>query len=205
MGGCTASVKTDVKASVERENEVDFEAPDESREPKKAKGSPAPAGSVDSRVEKSGLVEDDDVQEAYALNGARQDLRLADEHAKATCECLAVAVGQPGDKAFSWQTVVPNVDSSKQLAVALSSDGIACAGEKEGSLGATYQGYDRAGDDIVILVERARSGRPVVTGAIIPKPRGSGRVWVRPVGRRNPYGRPLDRSQRYCPVTGLPK
>jgi hypothetical protein len=45
-----------------------------------------------------------------------------------------------------------------------------------------------------VLVEAARGGRPLTSGAIIPRPIGPGRVFVAPASKKLPYGRPLDGS-----------
>jgi hypothetical protein len=75
--------------------------------------------------------------------------------------------------------------------VALTSEGTGCTDPK-GSLGASYWGYKRNGDDVVIYVENAVKGRPLTSGAIVPKPFGAGQVFVAPAERGVPYGRSPD-------------
>ncbi len=137
-----------------------------------------------------------------ALLGARHDLRYSGAPT-ATCRCLATALGQANDAGISWRSQVPELDPSTQLVIALSSDGIPCPEAPKDSLGASYWGYRIAGDDVVVVVESARYGRPVTGGAIIPKPPGSGRVLVEPLGGSVPYGRPLAAGEKRC-VLGNP-
>jgi hypothetical protein len=73
----------------------------------------------------------------------------------------------------------------------LSSDGQTCKGEPKDSLGASYWGYRISGNDVVVLVEAAHGGRPLTSGAVIPKPVGPGQVYVAPASKKLPYGRPL--------------
>jgi hypothetical protein len=133
-----------------------------------------------------------------ALIGARHDLRLAPNVITPSCKCLAVAVGAPDHAAFLWIGAPPAIDPSSQLVIAFSSDGIACPGQAEDSLGASYWGYRREGEDIVVSVENAKLGRPITAGAIIPRPSGAGRVRVRPASKQVQYGRPLDATHKDC-------
>lgn len=127
----------------------------------------------------------------YALLGARHDLTLSDagKQLPAACSCLTIKVATVTDTAFQWQAAIPKVDPNNQLVVALSSESHSCEGEPKDSLGASYRGYEREGDDVIIIIENARFGRPLTTGAIIPKPVGDGRIYVRPASKGVPYGR----------------
>ncbi len=135
-----------------------------------------------------------------ALLGARHDVQLAADKRSAVCSCLAAYVGPPNDPAFKWESVVPVTDPDTQLAVALTSDGVPCDAKVKDSLGASYWGYRRHGDDVVITVESARFGRPVTNGAIIPKPTGTGHVYIVPAGKKTPYGRSLTAGQKLCQI-----
>jgi hypothetical protein len=126
-----------------------------------------------------------------ALLGARHDLGLVAENATAKCQCLAVALGAPSSSAFRWSAGAPSIDPETQLVIAQSSADQGCD-EPKGSLGASYWGYRISGNDVVVLVESARGGRPLTSGAVIPRPVGPGQVYVTPASRRLPYGRPLD-------------
>ena len=126
------------------------------------------------------------------LLGARHDLRLQPGKATANCECLSVALGGARSSGMVWGAVPPELDEGTQLTIALSSDGQGCKGEPKKSLGASYWGYRLKGNDVVVLVEAARGGRPLTTGAVIPKPVGPGQVYVAPAARKLPYGRALD-------------
>jgi hypothetical protein len=133
-----------------------------------------------------------------AMLGARHDLALAGDSSQPTCTCLAAVVGYPSNPAFFWQAVVPSIDATSQLVIAFSSEGVSCAQQPEGSLGASYWGYRQEGDDVVVIVENARPGRPLTSGAIIPRPVGAGSVHVAPLDKSVPYGRSLDGSGGRC-------
>ena len=135
--------------------------------------------------------------------GARAGLRLA-KPGVPTCRCLAVAVGRPDDARMQWEGSATTIDPGWQLAIALSSEGVDCAGAPRDSLGASYQGYELSGKDVVVLVEVARLGRPIAGGAIIPRPESTGRVLIRPVDSKTPYGRALDGALTPCIVWTSP-
>jgi len=158
--------------------------------------------SEDSAAEQSGLLTGgpDTVGADTPLVGARPDLQLAAEAPPAACACLAVTVGKANDPEFFWQAGPPRT-TSDQLVVAVSSAGVPCPDAPEGSLGATYWGYRQEGADVVVVVEQARNGRPMTTGAIIPRPGPGGAVYVAPQNARIPYGRPLTPGERYCRVS----
>ncbi|HEV8247975.1 MAG TPA: hypothetical protein VGP93_19505 [Polyangiaceae bacterium] len=124
-----------------------------------------------------------------ALLGARHDLRLISERATNKCQCLAVGLGPAGSPAFQWKAAPPNLDNETELVVALTSEGQTCKGEPKDSLGASYWGYRLKGNDVVVLVESAGSGRPLTAGGIIPKPFADGQVYIAPASKRTPYGR----------------
>lgn len=125
------------------------------------------------------------------LLGARHDLKLRPGSATASCQCLAVALGGAHGAGMLWSAAAPDIDESMQLSLALSSEGQACTGEPKNSLGASYWGYRVSGNDVIVLVEAARGGRPLTTGAVIPRPVGAGQVYVAPAAKKLPYGRPL--------------
>ena len=133
-----------------------------------------------------------DAASRRVLLGARHDLKLASGNGATRCQCLSVALGTAGDAGLGWSGSVPALDASTQLAIAFSSEGQACQDEPKQSLGASYWGYRLSGNDVVVLVEAARAGRPLTSGAIIPKPVGQGQVLVAPASSRIPYGRALE-------------
>lgn len=133
-----------------------------------------------------------ELSSSRVLLGARHDLKLRSGKASASCECLAVALGGARSSGMVWSAVPPEIDDATQLTVALSSEGQTCKGEPKGSLGASYWGYKISGNDVVVLVESARGGRPLTNGAVIPRPVGNGQVFVAPAAKKLPYGRPLE-------------
>jgi hypothetical protein len=86
------------------------------------------------------------------------------------------------------------------VVLALSSTATGCGQESQGGLGASYWGYERVGADVVVVVENARPGRPVMRGAILPRPQASGRIEIRPLDKQVAYGRPLDGKNGLCQV-----
>jgi hypothetical protein len=121
------------------------------------------------------------------LLGARRDLKLAPGEGASPCSCVKVALGAPDSTAFKWKAAPPAIDPERQLVVALTSEGAGCPDPKGGK-GASYWGYSRSGDNIIVYVETAIKDRPVASGAIIPKPFGSGEVLLAPKDGA-PYGK----------------
>ena len=133
-----------------------------------------------------------DLPASRVLLGARHDLKLKPGKGTASCECLSVALGGARSGGMTWSAVPPAIDEGTQLSIALSSDGQTCKGEPKQSLGASYWGYRISGNNVIVVVEAARGGRPLTNGAIIPKPVGPGQVFVAPASKKLPYGRPLE-------------
>jgi hypothetical protein len=140
--------------------------------------------------------ESDFVGGDYALFGARHDLNYAGPKTP-TCACLAVALrDQPKDAAFQWELEEPRLEPSTQWIIALSSNEVPCDAPPRGTLGASYQGYGTEGNDVVVYVEALGEGRPMTNGAIIPRPKASGSVFVEPTNAV--YGKPLQGKTKRC-------
>lgn len=135
-----------------------------------------------------------------ALLGARHDMSLVAEHANAACACVKVGLGSAQSAAFQWQSGVPHLNDDIQLAVALTSESMACSGEPKGASGASYWGYRISGNDVIVFLEGVRAGRPRTSAAIIPKPVGDGKVYVAPATSKQPYGRPLNGRGERCEI-----
>lgn len=179
--GCKASVKAEAKTQARMgDNEEPMSTP------------PPEEVDVGDQEPSGGFAGD-------TMVGARHDLQLAEDTREATCNCLAVAVGQPTDPRFFWQAGPPTTGAD-QLVIAFTSDGVACSDASEDSVGASYWGHKKDGENIVVVIEEAQFGRPVTSGAIIPRPGPTGAVYVQPVSARVPYGRPLSAGDRYCRV-----
>ena len=166
---CKASVEAEAHTSAQVGAEEDTAGPEE------------PSGGAEVPAESNAEA---------ALAGARPDLTLSNPRAATACRCLAVAVGQPNDPLFAWQSGAPTTDPATQAVIALSSEGAGCG---DGP-GASYWGYRKEGDNVVVLVENAYAGRPVVQGAIVPRPQGNGQILVRPLTPKVPYGGSPDGS-----------
>lgn len=192
--GCKASVNADANASVDGEGEGSAKA----RAQASALGEGEGLGS--SEMTRQAVAAHDERRETAALGlpssrvllGARHDLKLRPGQGTASCTCLSVALGGSRNPGMLWTGEPPDIDEANQLTIALSSEGSACPSEPKGSLGASYWGYRISGNDVVVLVESARGGRPLTSGAVIPRPVGSGQVYVGPASQKLPYGRPLE-------------
>ncbi len=128
--------------------------------------------------------------------GATPDLSLAPAATRAaTCACVAVVVGAPSDPAFAWRGAVPTAGDTA-LALAITGEGVACEPPakrgKHGKPGAmptpSLAGVEREGEDVIVTLEAAHPGRPLVHGALIPKPGPKGAIVVRGRGAV-PFGR----------------
>lgn len=149
--------------------------------------------------------ENDFTHAEYALLGARHDLSYAGAKSPA-CACLAVALrDQAQDAAFQWELEAPRLEPSTQWIIALSSSDVPCDSPPTGTLGASYQGYGTEGNDVVVYVEALGEGRPPTNGAIIPRPKASGSVFVESTNAV--YGKPLDGKSKRCklPAPGSAK
>jgi hypothetical protein len=174
-GGCRASASASVNTGQKQEEFADFDDPAQTPPEE-----PATTGAD------------------YALLGARHDLKLSPDRKTPTCACVAVALGGAGDPAMVWEGQRPEIDQQSELVIALNSEGIACDSTPKDGLGASYWGYKLSGDDVIVVLEVARFGRPITTGAVIPRPAANGQVYLQPLTRDVPYGRPLDATQKLC-------
>jgi hypothetical protein len=128
-----------------------------------------------------------------ALLGARHDVRLEEPSKKLACQCLAAVFGSSGMTGLTWSDLPPSLDESSQTLVVIESDGVPC--EDAQAPGASYMGYHKEGEDVVIDVEAAHPGRPVTRGAVVPLPAGGGRVMISAPSSL-PYGKKLSGDGR---------
>jgi hypothetical protein len=136
--------------------------------------------------------------EEYALLGARHDLNYAGP-AEPICRCLAVSLqDRPTHASFQWQLATPRLEPTTQWVIAFTSNDVQCQDAPEGTLGASYQGYEVDGDDVVVHVEALGEGRPMTSGAVIPKPHPGGSVFVESAGAV--YGKPLNGRGKRCQI-----
>jgi hypothetical protein len=181
---CQASVQADANLSTGgdgKEQVRDFDRP---LEPGAAKAEPV--------SEKDHGVE-------YALLGARHDLNYTGEK-KPNCQCLAVSLSERvDDSSFQWELGAPQLEPTKQWVIAFTSNGVSCDAPPSGTLGASYQGYGVDGNDVVVYVEALGEGRPMTSGAIIPRPSGNGSVFIEPAGAI--YGKPIEGKSKRCKIT----
>lgn len=123
----------------------------------------------------------------------RHDLMMAkDAPHEASCSCLAITLAQtPMDSRLMWIDAPPKLEADVAV-VAMSNKGVACPGlPADATDRPSISGVERDGPDVVIVVENLPQGRPVASGAVIPKPGPGGSVYVKPKGPKVLYGRPL--------------
>jgi hypothetical protein len=125
-----------------------------------------------------------------AIVGVRHDLMLSASPHEARCACLSVEVGSAGDPNFFWAGGAPDV-SPDALSIAVGARGIACPGgdPDDRRRRPSISAVDVEGDDIVVEVEDLPQGRPLASGAIIPRPGSKGSIYVRPRKGNLVYGR----------------
>ena len=136
-----------------------------------------------------------------AMLGVRHDLMIAPaaKH-EAKCSCLAVEAGDPSDPSLQWQNGAPEVGANAMV-VAVSAHGVACEGgaSDESKRRPSISAVDHDGADVIIVIEELPEGRPIASGAIIPRPAAGGGLFVRPRKPKLPYAKPAS-GQRYCKV-----
>lgn len=123
----------------------------------------------------------------------RHDLMMSkDSPHNANCSCLSIVVAQaPSDSRLMWIDSPPKLEGDVAV-VAMSDKGVACPGlSAEAATRPSISGVERDGADVVIVVEELPQGRPVASGAVIPKPGPGGSIYVKPKGPKVVYGRPL--------------
>jgi hypothetical protein len=113
--------------------------------------------------------------------GVRHDLMLSKAPHEVRCTCLAVEVGPPNDAKFFWMGSSPDVGDNA-LAVAIDARGVSCpSGDPDDRRRRpSISAVDVEGEDVVVEVEDLPLGRPLASGAIIPKPGPKGSVYVKP-------------------------
>ncbi len=191
LGGLWLVAALACKASVQAEANVSGDDVDESGKPLQSFDRP-----METPVTASEPVSEGFAPSEYALLGARHDLGYAGPK-DATCACLAVALRDHAkDSAFQWELDEPRLEPNSQWLIALSSNDVPCDAPPSGTLGASYQGYVLDGNDVVVYVEALGEGRPMTSGAIIPRPKPSGAVFVEPTNAV--YGKPLDGKGKRC-------
>ncbi|MFT3773319.1 MAG: hypothetical protein QM820_48690 [Minicystis sp.] len=126
-----------------------------------------------------------------ALLGVRHDLMLSNAPHEARCNCLAVEVGPTKDQSkFFWLGSPPDAGPDA-VALAIGARGVACPGgdPDDRRRRPSISAVDVDGDDVIIEVESLPEGRPLASGAIIPKPGPKGGVYIRPHKNNGVYGR----------------
>ncbi|WP_437722851.1 hypothetical protein [Sorangium sp. So ce861] len=123
--------------------------------------------------------------------GVRHDLALARAASRVErCSCLAVEVGAARDPKFQWAAGAPETGADT-LAVALSARGVPCPGgpADEELRRPSISAVDQEGNDVIIEVEELPPGRPLATGAVIPRPASGGAIYVKGRSAKVPYAR----------------
>jgi hypothetical protein len=125
-----------------------------------------------------------------ALLGVRHDLMLSNAPHEARCNCLSVEVGRPDDPRFFWAGGAPDI-SADALVFAVGARGIPCPGgdPDDRRRRPSISAVDQDGEDIIVEIEDLPEGRPLASGAIIPRAGSRGSIYVRPRRGNMVYGR----------------
>ncbi|HKQ71867.1 MAG TPA: hypothetical protein VJT73_21130 [Polyangiaceae bacterium] len=188
LGACRAHVQGD--AQVNAAAEVDdrkWETAESTPPPARKLAAPPPAASARTP----------EPPEAAHFFGVSHDLSLAPGVPRAAaCQCLTVVSAAPSDPQFIWQAGVPRT-SPDAIAIAIAADGVACSARGAAPLAASIAAIERRGNDVVITVENVREGRPVMRGALAPRPPEGGAIVVQ-APRGAPYGAPANGGPGPC-------
>jgi len=190
VSGCRAhaSAKAQVNTSSEADDDHKYEMP-ESSQP-----SPPPG----TRPLVAPPPSEPPADRTYFL-GVVHDLALSADAARTpACRCLAVAYGSPTDAKFAWHGGAPQLEPGT-MAVAIAADGVACNAPGFAPRRASIAGVEVSGDDVVVVVENVREGRPVVRGALVVPPGGKGSLVIR-ARRGAPYGTPAAGGSGPCRI-----
>ncbi|WP_437632448.1 hypothetical protein [Sorangium sp. So ce854] len=167
-----------VEPSAPREQQEDAK----NKAPRRAFGTPDDFGGTPSTPQERG---------AASWVGVRHDLALASAgERRERCSCLAVEVGEARDPRFQWAAGAPETGADT-LAVALSARGVSCPGgpADEERRRPSISAVDQEGNDVIIEVEEVPPGRPLATGAVIPRPAPGGAIYVKARSAAVPYAR----------------
>ncbi len=129
-----------------------------------------------------------------AWRGVRHDLMLAPKpDRKERCSCLAVEVGDAKDPRFQWVAGPPELGNDA-MTLALSARGVPCPGGNadEEKRRPSISAVDQEGNDVIVEVEELPEGRPLATGAVIPRPAAGGAVYVKGRTAALPYAKPVN-------------
>jgi hypothetical protein len=133
----------------------------------------------------------DPIAAHHAPLGVRHDLLLAKGPHEARCNCLAVEVGPGRDAGKFFWLGSPAETGHDTMAVAIGARGVPCPGgdPDEKRRRPSISAVDVINDDVILEIEDLPEGRPIASGAIIPKPGPNGAIYVRPrKGHNSVYG-----------------
>jgi hypothetical protein len=124
--------------------------------------------------------------------GVRHDLMLSNAPHEARCTCLSAEVGPPKDPRFFWIGSAPDIGDNA-VAIAIGSRGVACPNgdPDDRRRRPSISAVDVEGEDVLVEVEDLAMGRPLASGAIIPRPGPKGSIYLRPRRGGTLYGRSL--------------
>lgn len=189
--GCQASMSADAKMGQELDGQQRAALTSDPVE--KGAGERPLSADEAARARDGALEPEADPQ--FALFGARHDFTVKDASGAISCQCVSVLLGPPSSGKLAWVGEMPRTKPETQLVVALVPT--ACS---DGAEGASYWGYRVEGNDVVVLLEAWKPGRPRTLGAIVPRPAVGGQVYVAPVNARLPYGKPAVGGGARCPA-----
>jgi hypothetical protein len=99
-------------------------------------------------------------------------------------------LGDAKSPQFFWMGSPPRVDEDATV-IAIGAQGVSCPGGNpdEHRRRPSISAVDQENDDIIVEIEDLPEGRPLASGAVIPKPGPRGGVYVKPSEPSVFYGR----------------
>lgn len=137
-------------------------------------------------------------EEPLPLLGARHNVKVKSKDGAVACRCVSALLGPASMSQLEWEGPAPRTKPETQLVFAFVPDSADCPGAPKNSRGASYWGYQVRGNDVVVLLEEWKPKPPQTIAAVIPKPPAGGQVYLAPVSRALPYGKPLDDKSSRC-------
>lgn len=192
--GCHASMSADAKMSQDLDGQGRAALTSDPVEKGETRDHDRPLSAEETAHAESALAESE-ADPQFALFGARHDFTVKDASGAVSCQCVSVLLGPPSSGKLDWRGEMPRTKPETQLVVALIPG--ACS---DGADGASYWGYRVEGNDVVVLLEASKPGRPRTLGAIIPRPAVGGQVYVAPVSGKLPYGKPTTGGGARCGI-----
>ncbi|MGC4090914.1 MAG: hypothetical protein QM756_24185 [Polyangiaceae bacterium] len=190
---CQASMSADAKMSQDLNTQERAALASDPVEKGETRDHDRPLSSDEAARAHESVTEQSKPEPEFALFGARHDFNVKDGSGAVSCQCVSALLGPPSSGKLEWRGEMPLTKPESQLVVALIPGSCADGGD-----GASYWGYRVEGNDVVVLLEAWKAGRPRTLGAIIPRPAAGGQVYLAPVSAKLPFGKPASGTGARC-------